>query len=78
MLQALALVEQAIAPLFAPGEEHERHHEARVLWSCLHGIVSLEVTSKVGAGESVLSLTESLIDNYVFALTERAARIAAG
>ena len=78
VLQALALVEQAIAPLFAPGEEHARLHEARVLWSCLHGIVSLEVTSKVGAGESVLSLTESLIDNYVFALTERGARIAAG
>ncbi len=52
-----------------------------VVWThdkaSLHGIVSLEVTSKVGAGESVLSLTESLIDNYVFALTERGARIAA-
>jgi AcrR family transcriptional regulator len=74
VMQLLALVERAIAPLFAAGEEHARHHEARVLWSSLHGIVSLEVTSKVGTGESVLSLTESLIGNYVFALTERKAR----
>ncbi len=77
VLQLLALVERAIAPLFAAGEEHARHHEAQVLWSSLHGIISLEVTSKVGRGESVLSLTESLIDNYVFALIERGARIAA-
>jgi len=77
VMQALALVERAIAALFAAGEEHARHHEARVLWSSLHGIVSLEVTSKVGIGESVHSLTESLIGNYVFALTERKARAAA-
>ncbi len=74
VLQLLALVERAIAPLFAAGEEHARLHEARVLWSSLHGIVSLEMISKLGIGESVLSLTGSLIDNYAFALTERGAR----
>jgi hypothetical protein len=68
---------QAIAPLFEAAEEQARLHEARVLWSCLHGIVSLELTSKMGIGESIASLTESLIGNYVFALIERGARIAA-
>ena len=58
-------------------EMHARHHEARVLWSSLHGIVSLEVIGRVGIGESVQLLTECLIDNYVFALIERGARAAA-
>ena len=31
----------------------------------------------MGIGESIASLTESLIGNYVFALIERGARIAA-
>ena len=75
-----AVVEQSAArrqvglgddQLFAPGEEALRQHEARVLWSSLHGIVSLEVAGKMGEGTSVDSLTGSLIENYVRALSAR-------
>ncbi len=71
VFRLMALVERAIAPLFAEGEEKQRLHEARVLWSSFHGIVTLEVNRKIGGAETVLALTESLIENYVFALTER-------
>ena len=71
VFRLMALVERAIAPLFEEGEEKLRLHEARVLWSSFHGIVSLEVTSKIGSRESVHSLTESLIENYLFALAQR-------
>ena len=73
----MALVARAIAPLFEAGEERARMHEARVLWSSLHGIVWLEATSKIGSGESVESLYNSLIDNYIYALAERRRRIRA-
>lgn len=71
VFRLMALVERAITPLFEEGEEKLRLHEARVLWSSLHGIVSLEVTSKIGSRESVHSLSESLIENYLFSLAQR-------
>lgn len=71
VFRLMALVEQAIAPLFGAGEDKLRLHEARVLWSSLHGIVSLEMTGKIGARETVRSLTDSLIENYVSALARR-------
>lgn len=77
VFRLMALVERAIAPLFEAGEERARMHEARVLWSSLHGIVWLEATSKIGSGESVESLSNSLIDNYIYALAERRGRIRA-
>ncbi len=67
----MALIERAIAPLFEAGEESLRLHHARVLWSCYHGIVSLQVTNKIGARESTRTLTDSLIGNYVYALAHR-------
>jgi AcrR family transcriptional regulator len=68
VLRLFGLVERAIASLFDKGEDRARHHEARVLWASLHGIVSLGVADKTGREESIRSLTRSLIDNYVFAL----------
>ncbi len=61
----LGLVETALTPLFAPGHEVARHHSARVLWSSLHGLCSLESADKLADSESIEALSESLITNYV-------------
>ena len=64
----LGLLEQTLAPLFVPGQEAERLHSARVLWSSLHGICSLESTAKLVGTESVEALSDSLISNYLAGL----------
>ena len=69
--QLLGLVERALAPLFPAGQEAERHHCARVLWSSLHGICSLESTGKLVETESVEALSDSLISNYLVGLRHR-------
>ena len=60
--------EQAIAPLFQPGEETVRHHEANVLWAGLYGIASLATAGKLPAAESPQLMVQSLIRNYVAGL----------
>ena len=69
VLRLLALVEVALTPLFPPGKEKERVHSARVLWSALHGICSLEGSRKLAKHESVEALSESLIAFYIGGLT---------
>jgi len=67
----IGLIEVAIAPLFAHGDEAARRHEAWVLWSSYHGIASVTVAGRIGGGGSLSSLAESLIENYVYALAHR-------
>jgi AcrR family transcriptional regulator len=64
----LALLERALAPLFPAGQETERHHSARVIWSSLHGICSLDSAGKLVKTESVEALAESLISYYLAGL----------
>jgi AcrR family transcriptional regulator len=59
---------QAIAPLFQPGEETIRHHEAHVLWAGLYGIASLATAGKLPASESPQLMVQSLIRNYLAGL----------
>ncbi len=66
--QLLDVVERALAPLFPAGQEVERHHCARVLWSSLHGICSLEGKDKLIKTETVEALSDSLISNYLAGL----------
>ena len=73
ILRLLALLERAQAPLFGAGEEGARHHSARVLWSSLHGMVSLESAGKLVATETVEALVETLVVNFVSGLRNRAA-----
>lgn len=73
ILRLLALIETALAPLFPPGQEAERLHAARVLWSSLHGICSLEVVDKLVSTETVESLAYSLIENFLAGLRSNAA-----
>ena len=65
VLRLLALTEAALTPLFPPGKEKERVHSARVLWSALHGICSLEGGRKLAKHESVEALSESLVAFYI-------------
>ncbi|MEE8514123.1 MAG: WHG domain-containing protein [Gammaproteobacteria bacterium] len=70
----IGLLEQALAPLFPPGQEAERQHSARVLWSSLHGICSLESGEKLVETESVEAMSDSLVSNYLAGLSNEAAR----
>jgi AcrR family transcriptional regulator len=69
ILHLLSLAETALAPLFPEGKEQERVHSARVLWSSLHGICSLEASQKLAKHETVEALTRSLILFYVEGLS---------
>ena len=70
----LGLLERTLAPLFPPGQEAERHHSARVLWSSLHGICSLESTEKLVKTESVEAMSDTLISNYLAGLRSNLSR----
>ncbi len=72
ILHLLSLAETALAPLFPEGKERERVHSARVLWSALHGICSLEASRKLAKHETVEALTHSLILFYVEGLSNAA------
>lgn len=70
----LKLAETPLAPLFSDGQQRERMHSARVLWSALHGICSLEASRKLGGNESVESLSRTLITFYIGGLVSAKAR----
>ena len=71
ILRLLGLVERALEPLFNPGEEAARHHAARVLWSSLHGITSLDISGKLVATESVTKMAETLFMNFLVGLRHK-------
>lgn len=73
VFRLLALLEEALSPLFPAGREAERLHNARVLWSSLHGICSLEGAGKLAKAESVEAMSESLAKNYLAGLQRRPA-----
>lgn len=68
ILRLLALVEAAMAPLFLDGQEAERLHAVRVLWSSLHGICALEASNKLIQTESVEAMSDTLISNFLAGL----------
>ncbi len=65
------LAERALAPLFVAGEEAARHHAARVLWSSLHGMASLEAGGKLVKSESLDAMAETLVRNFITGLRAR-------
>ena len=69
IFRLLNLAETVLAPLFPEGRERERMHSARVLWSALHGICSLESSRDLAKDESVEALTRTLIRFYVEGLS---------
>lgn len=70
----LGLAEQALASLFPAGQEEQRHHSTRVLWSGLHGICSLARAGALPKSESETAMADSLITNYVTGLRSERTR----
>jgi len=66
----LGLVESALTPLFGPRRQRARRRAARVLWSAVHGICSLEGAGKLIKGETVEGLADSLVTHYLAGLEQ--------
>lgn len=66
----MARVEQALAPMFSPGDEAERQRAARVLWAGVHGITSLATADKLSVitSDSASRLIEDLVATYLLGL----------
>ena len=63
-------VEEALAPLFAPGREADRQRAARVLWAGVHGITSLSTADKLSVvtTETAGRLVDDLVATYLAGL----------
>jgi AcrR family transcriptional regulator len=63
-------VEEALAPLFAPGREADRQRAARVLWAGVHGITSLSTADKLSVvtTETAGRLIDDLVVTYLAGL----------
>lgn len=61
----LSVIERAVAPFYRPGEEAERAHDIRVLWTWLYGISGLTQVGRVSKGESFERMIETVIEMYV-------------
>jgi hypothetical protein len=72
----MRLVERALSPLFAAGEERELRQAAAVLWSSLHGICTLAQDGRLSlvSAQSVPQMAQSLIANYLTGLRARAGK----
>jgi AcrR family transcriptional regulator len=61
----LAMVEEALAPLYSPSRADQKAHDARVLWASLYGIASLASADKLAPKATPRELAASLIRHYV-------------
>jgi AcrR family transcriptional regulator len=63
-------VEEALAPLFAPGREPDRQCAARVLWAGVHGITSLSTADKLSVvtTDTAGRLIDDLVSTYLTGL----------
>jgi AcrR family transcriptional regulator len=70
----MALVEDALAPLFDPSDGQELREAAAVLWSSLHGICTLAHDGRLSlvSAQSVPQLAQSLIASYLAGLRAHA------
>lgn len=74
--QLMRLVEDALSPLFAEGEDTELREAASILWSSLHGICTLAQDGRLSlvSARSVPQMARSLIANYLVGLRARAGK----
>lgn len=74
--QLMRLVEDALSPLFANGEDAELREAASTLWSSLHGICTLAQDGRLSlvSAQSVPQMARSLIANYLVGLRARAGK----
>jgi len=71
VMRLLSLLEETVAPFFGPDEETLRLHNARVLWSSMHGICSLAQRGGLHPTESAVGLADTLITHYLAGLQKR-------
>jgi AcrR family transcriptional regulator len=76
ILQGLARVEAAVAPLFAEGDRQGPARAARTLWAGLHGIVALarNGTASRAGGLDAAALSRDFAATYLAGIRARAAR----
>jgi hypothetical protein len=72
----MSRVETAMAPLFPPDAEADRHRAARVLWAGVHGITSLATANKLSnvTTEAASLLVRDLIKNYLTGVAQATRR----
>ena len=68
ILSLIGLIEQAISPFFADGQERKRIHHARLLWASFYGIDSLASTANLSDEETEASMIETLIEIHLAGL----------
>jgi AcrR family transcriptional regulator len=61
----LCMMDRCLEPLFGPDQGAEKSHSARVLWTSLHGMASLETQRKLIPGDTVEAMAMSLVENYL-------------
>lgn len=67
----LGLVEDCLAPLYRPEEETDKKQTARILWSSLHGMTTLETQRKLIPGDTIEGMVASLVETYLRGLRNR-------
>jgi AcrR family transcriptional regulator len=69
-LPLMGRVEEALAPLFAPGREADCQRAARVLWAGVHGITSLSTADKLSVvtTDTAGRLIDDLVSTYLAGL----------
>jgi AcrR family transcriptional regulator len=70
----LALLEDALEPLFGPSKKAARDLSVRVLWSSLHGICSLVAAGVMVTEHSAKIMVDDLIRNYLSGLQKTPSR----
>jgi AcrR family transcriptional regulator len=67
----IGLAAQCIGPLLPKASDEEIFHEARTLWACLYGIVSLETAGKLSKVDNADAILVTLVANYLAGLKVR-------
>lgn len=67
----IGLAAKCVAKLLPDASQQDVQHEARTLWACLYGIVSLDSVGKLSKTEGADAILVSLVTNYLAGLTAR-------
>ena len=69
------VLENALSPLFGPGQDAERRRAARVLWCGLHGVWSLAAKDKLAivTDEPAIVMVESMVETLIAGLRAKQA-----
>ena len=71
--RVFSVVEDALSPMFGPGQADQRSQVARVLWASVHGFCALATSGKliIVTDKTVVEMAHSLISNYLAGLQSK-------